>query len=74
MEWYEPSSLVYGFRTFLDLTQKELGVWLGVSPSLISHWELGDREVPKLIVLAFIILFVFRNNRKGGHIADAEDI
>jgi DNA-binding XRE family transcriptional regulator len=34
-------------RVVLGLTQKELGLAIGVSRGLVSAWECGDREIAK---------------------------
>lgn len=45
---------LYGQRTKLRISQKEAAVVIGVSPSIISNYETGERtpSVEKLMALA----------------------
>ena len=41
------STVITGFRTAAGLTQKDLADRLGVDPSLIAHYESGNRTPSK---------------------------
>ncbi|HEU12661.1 MAG: helix-turn-helix domain-containing protein [Thermoplasmata archaeon] len=65
----DPGSTMRKWREEFRITQQELGRYMGISPSVISDYELGRRKSPGLkMIRKFVLSLIAIDIGRGGEI------
>ncbi|MFP3318029.1 MAG: helix-turn-helix domain-containing protein [Thermoplasmata archaeon] len=65
----DPGSTMRKWREEFKITQQELGKYMGISPSVISDYELGRRKSPGLkMIRKFVLALIAIDIGRGGEI------
>jgi putative transcriptional regulator len=65
----DPGSTMRKWREEFKITQLELGKYMGISPSVISDYELGRRKSPGLkMIRKFVLALIAIDIGRGGEI------
>jgi len=64
----EETNIVKKVCKELEINQSELSKKIGVSPSKISEWNSGKREIPKIVTFALNLILENRELKKDSEL------